>query len=173
MKKVLALVLVIGVILSLGVTAFAAGSPIAGGGGGAVPDIGWGEVTKRTPPAAEKGMELYNAEEKVIATVPEDDITQLAVGEAAKLSDEDEAAFLAAYEDAQAVEGKVVKYFYWVDVPEQYKTDDFVWAKYEFKCSGENVEVTVNGNPMEVVHVDGVDYYAKLTEFGAVAILCD
>ena len=82
-------------------------------------------------------------------------------------------ADLFLYEDAQAVEGKVVKYFYWVDVPEDYKTEDFAWAKYEFKCAGENVEVTVNGNPMEVVHVDGVDYYAKLTEFGAVAIMCD
>ena len=35
------------------------------------------------------------------------------------------------------------------------------------------LDFTVNGNPMEVVHVDGVDYYAKLTEFGAVAIMCD
>ena len=27
--------------------------------------------------------------------------------------------------------------------------------------------------PMEVVHVDGEDYYAKLTEFGPVMVVCD
>lgn len=168
MKKVFALVLAFALVLSMGVVAFAAPSPTSG----SVSDQGWGEFTTRVAPV-KKGMELYDAEDKLLTVVPEEDVIQLPIDEAAKLNAEDEAAFLAAYEEAQAVEGKLVKYFYWVDIPEKYKTDDFVWAKYEFKCAGENVEVTVNGHPMEVVHVDGVDYYAKLTEFGAVAIMCD
>ena len=173
MKKVFALVLAFALVMSLGVLAFAdekVSSP-TGGGSASTVDLGWG--TFPVPVPAKKGMELYGAEDKVIAVVEEENVIQLPVGQAAELNDEDEEAFLAAYEDAKAVEGKVVKYFYWIDIPEKYKTDDFTWAKYEFKCAGENVEVTVNGHPMEVVHVDGVDYYAKLTEFGAVAIMCD
>ena len=172
MKKVFALVLAFALVMSLGVTAFA-GSSGGGASSASTVDLGWGNFTVAKPAPAKNGMELYGADDKVIATVPEDLIAIVPVAQAAELNAEDEEAFLAAYEDAQAVEGKVVKYFYWIDVPEDYKTEDFAWAKYEFKCAGENVEVTVNGNPMEVVHVDGVDYYAKLTEFGAVAIMCD
>ena len=152
MKKVFALVLAFALVMSLGVTAFA-GSSGGGASSASTVDLGWGNFTVAKPAPAKNGMELYGADDKVIATVPEDLIAIVPV--------------------AQAVEGKVVKYFYWIDIPEDYKTEDFAWAKYEFKCAGENVEVTVNGNPMEVVHVDGVDYYAKLTEFGAVAIMCD
>ena len=172
MKKVFALVLAFALVMSLGVTAFA-GSSGGGASSASTVDLGWGDFTVAKPAPATKGMELYNGEDKLIAVVEEEDIIQVPVGQAAELGAEDEEAFLAAYEDAKAVEGKVVKYFYWIDIPEKYKTEDFTWAKYEFKCAGENVEVTVNGNPMEVVHVDGVDYYAKLTEFGAVAIMCD
>ena len=173
MKKVFALVLAFALVMSMGVLAFAEKDVTSpqGGGSASTVDLDWGPFT--VPAPAKKGMELYNSEDKLIAVVEEEEIIQLPVGQAAELGAEDEEAFLAAYEDAKAVEGKVVKYFYWIDIPEKYKTEDFAWAKYEFKCAGENVEVTVNGNPMEVVHVDGVDYYAKLTEFGAVAIMCD
>ena len=176
MKKVFAFVLAFALVMSLGVVAFANSSPVSPSSSGsdtAAADIGFTTPIAPTPAEKEGGMALYNADEKVYATVPAEDVTEVAVGDADKLSAEDKEAFLAAYEDVKAIEGKVVKYFYWVDIPESYKTDEFAWAKYEFKCTGENVEVTVNGNPMEVVHVDGVDYYAKLTEFGAVAILCD
>ena len=168
MKKVFAFVLAFALVMSLGVVAFANSSPVAATGDG---EGDWFFTTPKAP--AKGGMELYNAEDKLYAIVPEEDITQVPVADADKLSDEDKEAFLTAYEAAKAIEGKVVKYFYWLDIPESYKTEEFAWAKYEFKCTGENVEVTVNGNPMEVVHVEGVDYYAKLTEFGAVAILCD
>lgn len=181
MKKVFALVLAFALVMSMGVLAFAEKDvpsaeepvPVPSEGGAAAPDLGWGEFTTRVAPPAKKGLELYDAEDKLLVVVPDEEVTLLPVDEAAELDAEAEEAFLAAYEDAKAVEGKVVKYFYWIDIPESYKTEDFAWAKYEFKCAGENVEVTVNGNPMEVVHVDGVDYYAKLTEFGAIAIMCD
>jgi len=178
MKKVFALVLAFALVLSLGVSAFAdvksSSSPTTGGDA-AVKDEGWGEFTTAVPAAPVKmGMEVHDGEheDKLLAVVPNEELTMLPVDEAAELSAEDEEAFLAAYEEAKAVEGKVVKYFYWIDVPEQYKTEG-AWFRLDFKCAGENVEVTVNGKPMEVVHVDGVDYYAKLTELGAVAIMCD
>ncbi len=175
MKKVFALVLAFALVLSLGVVAFAANSPSSptSGGSSSTPDNGWGEYTTAVAPPAKSGMEIHGADNKVVAVVPEDEMTLLGVADADKLDAEDKEAFLAAYEEAKAVEDKVVQYFYWIDIPEDFKTDGFTWFRYDFKCAGKNVEVYVNGHPMEVVHVEGVDYYAKLTEFGAVAILCD
>ena len=171
MKKAFALVLTFALVMSLGVVAFAAASP-TGATSGSTKDLGWGSFTVPVPAKKATG-EVHGADDKIIATVDPADITQIPVGESSKLSPEDEKAFLAAYEEAKAIEGKTVKYFYWIDIPEEFKTDDFTWFRFDFKCAGENVEVTVNGHPMEVVHVEGVDYYAKLTEFGAVAIMCD
>ena len=171
MKKVFALVLAAALVMSMGVVAFAA-SP-SGSSSASTVDLGWGDFTVATAPANKATAEVHDADDKVIATVDPASVIQVPVGEADKLSPADKEAFLAAYEEAKAVEGKVVKYFYWIDIPEEFKTDDFAWFRFDFKCAGENVEVTVNGHPMEVVHVDGVDYYAKLTEFGAVAIMCD
>ncbi len=172
MKKFFALVLALAVVLSLGVTAFA-GSSGGGSSSGSTVDLGWGEFTTATAPAKDAVYDVYDENDKVIAEVPASSVAQIAIGQADKLDDADKEAFLAEYEKAQAVEGKVVKYFYWIGMPEELEGVDFAWMRYDFKCAGENVEVTVNGNPMEVVHVDGVDYYAKLTEFGAVAIMCD
>lgn len=170
MKKILSLLLAFTLVFSLGVTAFAEKVPShTEPTGGGVDD--WNYTTPFPP--AKEGLELYNGDDKLINAVPEEEITQVPVGEADKLSPEDREAFLAAYEEAKAIEDKTVKYFYWIDVPEKYKTDDFAWAKFEFKCAGENVEVLINGKPVEVIHISGVDYYAKLTEFGALAILVD
>ena len=172
MKKFFALVLALAVVLSLGVTAFAA-SP-TGGSSSSTVDLGWGAFTTAKAPAKEAAVfAVYDENDEVIAEIPASAVPVIAVGQSDKLDAADEEAFLAAYEDAKAVEGKVVKYFYWIGMPEELEGVDFAWVRYDFKCAGENVEVTVNGNPMEVVHVDGVDYYAKLTEFGAVAIMCD
>lgn len=174
MKKVFALVLAFALVMSLGVVAFAADvkSPTVPTGGSTVPELGWGMYTTRLAPS-ERELKLYDKEDYNYDSVPWTDVTELPVDASAELPEEQEEAFLAAYEAVKAIEDKVVKYFFWLDIPEGYKTEQLVWAKYEFKCAGENVEVTVNGNPMEVVHVKGVDYYAKLTEFGALAILCD
>ena len=172
MKKFFALVLALAVVLSLGVTAFAA-SP-TGGSSSSTVDLGWGAFTTAKAPAKEAAVfAVYDENDEVIAEIPASAVPVIAVGQSDKLDAADEEAFLAAYEDAKAVEGKVVKYFYWIGMPEELEGVDFAWVRYDFKCAGENVEVTVNGNPMEVVHVDGVDYYAKLNEFGAVAIMCD
>ncbi len=66
-----------------------------------------------------------------------------------------------------------MKYFFWLDVKGGYEIPAGDYIRYDFTCQGENVQLQVNGKDMEVVHVDGADYYAKLTELGAVSILCD
>ncbi len=158
MKKVLAFLLALSVILSLGVTALAAGSP--------------------KPPQprvkAATGLGIYNEEGKRIATVPAKDVLKLNVGGADQLDAADKDRFLAAYEEAKNTEGKTVRHFFWLDIPEEYKTmDGFAYAKYDFISGGQNVAVTVNGNPMEVVRLGHGAYYAKLTEFGVVSIISD
>lgn len=165
MKKLISFLLALTLILSLGLTVFAAGSPSKG----ETSDTS----TAPQPVTAKKGMEIFNSDDKKIATVPINAVRKTSVGNANKLSVEDKEAFLAAYEEVKKIEGKVVKYFYWLDIPKQYKTDGFAYAKYIFTCTGKNVQVQVNGKEMEVAKTGKYTYEAKLTEFGAVAILCD
>ena len=48
------------------------------------------------------------------------------------------------------------------------------YAKYVFSCEGKNVEVSVNGNPVEVVSINGrTSYIAKVTERGCITITVD
>ncbi len=158
MKKVLAFLLVVSVVLSMGVTALAAGSPKP-------------PQPKVNVPA---GLGIYNEDGKRIAAVPAKDVLKLNVGGADKLDAADKDKFLAAYEEAKNTEGKTVRHFFWLDVPEEYKTmDGFAYAKYYFGSRGQNITVTVNGNPMEVVKLGHGAYYAKLTEFGVVSIVSD
>lgn len=165
MKKFVSFLLALTMVLSLGVTAFAAGSPTK--------DKTSDTTSAALPTTGKKGLGLYNSDDELIAVVPANAVRKTSVGNADRLSDEDKEAFLAAYEDAKKVEGKVVKYFYWLDIPEKYKTDDFAYAKYIFTCTGKNVQLQVNGKEMEVEKVGKFTYEAKLTEFGAIAILCD
>ena len=136
-----------------------------------------GAGTTATTPAkkaAKPGMGIYNSDGEKIATVPAGQVKKTAVKNAKKLSAENKEAFLAAYEEAKNVEGKKLKSFYWLDIPSKYKNmEDFGYAEYKFTCTGENVQVTVNGKEMEVEQTGKNSYTAKLTEFGAVAIFCD
>ena len=170
MKKIVSLLLAVALVMGLGITVFAAGSPTSEGNTGS-----GGSATTNVPrTAGQAGMGIYNSEGEKIATVPAGQIKKTAVGNAKKLSDADKEAFLAAYEEAKKVEGKKVKYFFWLDIPEKYKNmDDFGYFGYRFTCTGKNVQVTVNGKDMEVEQIGKNTYIAHLTEFGAVAILCD
>ena len=155
MKRFIAIVLIAVMVLSFASTSLAAGSVKPSGG----------------KSGSESKIEIYNSEDKVIAKAP---VTRLSVGRASKLPDADKEAFLAAYEAAKNDTAKKTKYFFWLDIPESYKTmDGFAYAKYPFRCTGENVQLTVNGKAMEVVHVRGANYFAKLTDFGTIAITCD
>ena len=166
MKRIVSLLLAVVMIMGLGVTVLAAGSPTAGETSGTTT-----AAQPRSPMA--NGMKLYNADGEKIATVPANAVRKTSVGNANKLNDDDREAFLAAYEEAKKIDDKVVKYFFWLDIPEKYKTDDLAYFSYIFTCTGKNVEVQVNGKDMEVKKIGRYTYEAKLTEFGAVAILCD
>lgn len=168
MKKAFALVLAFALVCSLSAAAFAAGSPVK--------ESPVEEYVAAAPvEKAEKAFAVCDAasdEEK--ETVPVEDIILVDVADAAALEDADKEAFLAAYEAAKAIEGKAVVDFFWLDLPEQYTVDAENYLKFTFKCEGKNVQVQVNGNEMEVVAEDAPNTYsAKLTELGAVAILCD
>ena len=69
---------------------------------------------------------------------------------------------------------KVVKDFFWFDLKGE-KLEKGTYVRFIFKCDGQNVKVTVNGEEMEVKPVEGKEntYLAKLTKLGAVAILFD
>ena len=83
-------------------------------------------------------------------------------------------AFADAYKEAKAVEGKHLRKAYWFNIPNTYTLDDEHYAKYTFACEGSHVEVTVNGEPVEVVSINGrTSYIAKVTARGTIAIYSD
>ena len=172
MKKIVSLLLAVALVMGLGITVFAAGSPTEDGKSG-----GDGSATTAVPANTGKDfLELYNDDDELIDLVPWEEVTILKVGAANRLSDEEKELFLSTYEDVKKIDDKVVKYFYWLDIPDSYKTEDLAYAKYYFSCTGKNVQLTVNGKDMEVFPSDkggANNYYAKVTEFGAVAIMCD
>lgn len=135
---------------------------------------GTSEETFTTRVAPMKKMfEICDVNDNTIKLVPYEMVIEIQVTQGDRLPPADESIFMAAYEEAKAIQDRVVKYFFWLDVPEEYIPENFGYGKFEFNCDGENVEVFVNGNPMEVVHVGGEDYFAKLTEFGPVMVVCD
>lgn len=140
--------------------------------GDLVPDA----LTEETDQAAEGefAFDVVDAEDETIGAVPASEVTIVPVKAADQLPEKDKEAFLKAYEEAKAVKDKVVKYFFWVDIPESYKSDsNFDAMKFTFTCTGDNIVVLVNGKPMKVVKLDGDKYVAYLTEFGAISILAD
>ena len=169
MKRVLAFVLMLALVLSCGVVAFAADTAYkspnktsTGGGTGTA-----------ALPAADFVLEVYNKEDKVIDTVPKEKVVNASIGQAGLLPKADKESFQSAYKDVKKITDKVVKYFFWLNTKNYEEPEDFAYYKYNFNCTGENVGVTVNGKEMEVVNVEGSKYFAKLTELGAVAITCD
>ena len=169
MKKVIAFALMLALVLSCGVLAFA---DVKSEVSPAHSDT----ATAPAGPAPIKGrmsLEVYDKDDKMIDTVPRDKVVLAQVGQANQLPAADKEAFLKAYEDAKAVKDRVVKYFFWLGTEDYTKPADFSYYKYAFNTTGKNVSVQVNGKDMEVVNVQGNSYYAKLTELGAVAILCD
>ena len=140
--------------------------------GDLVPDA----LTEETDQAAEGefAFDVVDAKDETVAAVPASEVTIVPVKAADQLPEKDKEAFLKAYEEAKAVEDKVVKYFFWVDIPESYKSDsNFDAMKFTFTCTGDNVVVLVNGKPVKLVKLDGNKYVAYLTEFGAISILTD
>lgn len=173
MRKILAFVLVFAMVLSISVVAFADSLPAAQGDSSE--DEG-GSPTKSVAPQdgeTDPYYRIFNDKDELINRVPVRRVTKIGAGSVSKLEQKDADALLKAQDEAKNNKDEKVRYLYWLDIPEEYKTDDFAYMEYPFVCSGENVKFFVNGNAMEVVHVAGFQYIAKMTEFGVVKITCD
>lgn len=163
MKRLLALALVLLLFASLQTTAFAARD----------------DQNPRRPTTYDDGYEgdggpvgkydLYNADDELIGQVLASQVLKLEIGAAGSLNRADGASFVKSYRAAKAVD-KHLRYVQWIDIPEEYKTDDLAYMTYYFDCEGWDVEATVNGSPIEVSRVRGIRYCAKMTEFGTLAV---
>ncbi len=143
-------------------------SSTAPGGGGVAEEY----FTTRVA-SSKKEFEICDPNGSVIKLVPYEMTIEIQVTQSDRLPPNDEARFMKAYEEAKAIEDRIVKYFFWLDVPKVYIPDNFGYGKFEFNCAGDNVQAFVDGKEMEVVHVNKDDYFAKLTEFGPVMVVCD
>ncbi len=177
MKKSVAILMVLAIFLSFGVTAFAAradGLPDTVVVPGQIPQLG---QPAGNPYAGIPGFLILLMEDDTIYEfVPINQVTNVEYKDAAKQipNTKDREAFAEAYKEAKAVEGKHLRKAYWFNIPETYTLDDEHYGKYLFACEGSNVEVTVNGNPVEVVSVNGrTSYIAKVTARGTIAIYSD
>ncbi len=162
MKQVLCFALAFVLIFSIGMTAFADGS--------VTKPASSDTTTASFPSIPTYNLEAFNASDVSLGKYSAE---RASVSMAGFLDKADREAFLAAYDEAKSVTDRVVKYFFWLNVKNFEAPEGFAYFKFPFSCTGENVQVSVNGKSMEVVHVDGNSYYAKLTELGAVAISCD
>ena len=170
MKKVIAFALVFVLLLGINMTAFAAGTTSPSSTDSS------SNYTTATPAdgrVSRHGLDVCNNSDDTIDTVPSNRIIRLAVGQAGVLGHDDKNAFMSAFSAVREIKDRLVKYFYWLNTNGYEKPDDFAYFKLTFKCAGENVKVSVNGKDVEVVHVDGNEYFAKLPELGAIAISCD
>ena len=158
MKKILAFALVLVLMMSLSVTAFAAGSPKKEEGGGA------GSMFFN--------YHLYDKDGKETGVLHSSKVRKISVGNAYRLGDEDQEKFLKEYEEIKNDPDSLVRYFFWLDVDKDALPSDFAYFGYYFTCPGKDVKLSVNGKDMEVERVSGNLYLAKLTEFGRVAISC-
>lgn len=175
MKKVFAFALVVALVLSIGVTAFADNSPVVRDYTRVTADGSSPAPASAPAPAStdESGLEVCNVKDEVIDVVPDSKVVRLSVGQEDLLSDADRAVFMDVLAAARAVTDKLVQSISWLNVKDYEEPADFAYYRLLFSCTGENVQVSVNGKDMEVVHIEDANYYAKLTELGAVTISCD
>ena len=106
--------------------------------------------------------------------VPMYQVTNVEYKDRDKLAKADAEALKEAHDAAKQIEGKSLKQSYFFTVPDFYDVDEEHYAKYVFSCPGKNVEVCVNGHPVEVVSINGrTAYIAKVTERGCITITVD
>ena len=176
MKKYVAVLMILAVVFTLGASALAdTYVPSDYQTGTAQVNIPQGGQPAGNPAAGIPGLLILLMEDDTIYEfVPINQVTNVEYKEAAKLDSKAKSAFAGAYKQAKGVEGKHLRRAYWFDIPENFTLDDEHYAKYLFSCEGSNVEVTVNGDPVEVVSVNGrTSYIAKITARGTIAIYSD
>lgn len=174
MKKTIAFLLILAIVLSFSAFAFAeSSSPFEFGyvpQGQSIPTQG---KPAGDPYAGIPGLLILLMEDDTIYQfVPINQVTNVEYKDASKfLNEKDKEAFSAAYQEAKAVEGGKLRKAYWFNIPDNYTLDDEHYAKYLFSCDGKDVTVTVNGDPVEVVSVNNrTSYVAKITARGPIAI---
>ncbi len=176
MKKSVAVLMILAIVLSLGVSAFAERIP-----DGYYPDFypddyyPQGQQPQGKPAVSNVGLLICLMEDDTIHQfVPMPLVTNVEYKDRAKLAKADAEALKEAHDAAKQLEGKSLKQSYFFSVPDNYDVDEDHYAKYVFSCPGSNVEVCVNGHPVEVVSINGrTSYIAKVTERGCITITVD
>ena len=176
MKKSVAVLMILAIVLSLGASAFAERIP-----DGYYPDFypddyyPQGQQPQGKPAVSNVGLLICLMEDDTIHQfVPMYQVTNVEYKDRDKLAKADAEALKEAHDAAKQLEGKSLKQSYYFSVPANYDVDEDHYAKYVFSCPGNNVEVCVNGNPVEVVSINGrTSYIAKVTERGCITITVD
>ena len=125
MKKFLALLLACAVVLGIGVAAYGENT----------------EVDLNTPVVPVEKLEVYDADDQLLAQVPNEEITELSVAEADKLPEDEKCRLLSTYGEASSKKDELVQYTFWLDAPEQYKPENLNWVMMQFQCPGSGVKV--------------------------------
>ena len=191
MKKSVAVLMILALVLSLSASAFAAfGSAPAAEGyyddygnyydydGTYYPDFyppGQGPRERQRVVQTDVGLLICLMEDDTVYQfVPMPQVVNVEYKNRDQLRKEDAEALKEAHDAAKQIEGKSLKQSYFFTVPNTYTVDEEHYAKYVFSCPGNNVEVSVNGNPVEVVSINGrTSYVAKVTERGCITITVD
>ena len=161
MKRIVTLLLVVVLVLSLSVAAFA---EYTNGVATNFPDGGGKPFL----------LGVYNTSDKKIAVIPTEEIGIWTIKNMYKIPWEDQDPFLKAYEETRGIKDRTVRSVFYLWIPESYKElKDFAYVRYPFTCSGKNIKFTVNGKEMEIGDISENSYFAKLTEFGTIVITCD
>ena len=173
MKKIFALLLVTALILGIGASAFAATlTPVPGPIDDPPAKAEEPHEAAKAPVVIINGFLIFlTKDDSFFQNVPLEEVTNVSYDQEDLLPPGKRIAFAEAYKNIETIKGKTLQQAFWFDIPEFYTMDEEHYGKYLFGCEGKDIEVTVNGNPMEVVPVTGGStYFAKLTERGVIAI---
>ena len=187
MKKSIAFLLIFAIVLSLSASAFAATAlrdpypsvtdtgTYDDGGYDFDYDYPQSQKPQGKPAQSNVGLLICLMEDDTIHQfVPMPLVTNVEYKDRDKLAKADAEALKEAHDAAKQLEGKSLKQSYYFSVPDFYDVDEDHYAKYVFSCPGNNVEVSVNGNPVEVVSINGrISYIAKVTKRGCITITVD
>ena len=174
MKKLIALLLALAAVFTLGTSAFAMaiidnyGNIIYVDDNYVPPEPG----EPVNPNANIPGLLICLMEDDTLYQfVPIEDVTHVDRKDAQTLPTAKRDALLNAVAEAKAKDDAKLRDAYWFEVPDTYTVDDEHYAKIVFSCKGTDVEVTVNGVPCEVLSVTGgTTYLAKVIDLGVVVV---
>ena len=155
MKRFVTFALVIVLVFSMSISAFAATADGVAAQGGSLL------------------LGIYNSSDKKIEVIPAKDIGIYTIYNLSCIPVQDQSSFLKTCEEAGKITDRTVSSLFYLWIPEGYKQiDGFAYVRYPFRCAGKDIVFTVNGKEMEVCEISENSYYAKVTEFGNVLVTC-